>query len=43
MPSYRKIGGLHWLFWGRLRIAFCITHSKPHYRHGVRIHHWESR
>jgi hypothetical protein len=21
---YRKIGGLHWLFIGRLRIAFCI-------------------
>ena len=28
MPQYHKIGGLHWISWGRLRIAFCITHSR---------------
>ena len=28
MPQYRKIGGLHWISWGRLRIAFCITRSR---------------
>jgi hypothetical protein len=26
---YRKIGGLHWLAFGRLRIAFCIVKPKP--------------
>ena len=25
---YRKIGGLHWLAIGRLRIAFCIVKQK---------------
>lgn len=23
--AYRKIGGIHWLRFGRLRIAFCIA------------------
>ena len=28
--TYRQIGGLHWLFIGRLRIAVCITNpSRP--------------
>lgn len=27
--TYRKIGGMHWLAFGRLRIAFCF---KRHYR-----------
>jgi len=30
--TYRKIGGLHWLAIGRLRIAFCIV--KPRYTQG---------
>lgn len=31
MISYRKIGGLHWLFIGRFRLAWCMTISKkPH-------------
>lgn len=29
MPSYRKVGGLHWISIGRIRIAFCITKPKP--------------
>lgn len=24
MMTYRKIGGMHWLFIGRLRFAWCI-------------------
>jgi hypothetical protein len=28
MIHYRKIGGLHWLFLGRIRIAFCLV-RKP--------------
>lgn len=27
--SYRKIGGLHWLRIGRIRIAWCISHPRP--------------
>jgi hypothetical protein len=26
---YRKIGGIHWFFLGRLRFAFCIVKRKP--------------
>lgn len=30
MLSYRKVGGLHWISLGRLRIAWCIKRqSKP--------------
>lgn len=35
--SYRKIGGLHWISLGRIRIAFCLKRSRPVYRHGIRI------
>lgn len=35
--SYRKIGGLHWIFIGRFRIALCRVKPKPAYRHGIRI------
>lgn len=27
--TYRKIGGLHWLAIGRLRVAFCIIKRRP--------------
>lgn len=27
--TYRKIGGLHWIFIGRFCIAFCIRKPKP--------------
>ena len=37
MPHYRKIGGLHWISWGRLRIAFCIKSRTPRWNHGA----WE--
>ena len=32
--TYRKIGGLHWLSLGRLRIAWCIKRPTPRLPHG---------
>jgi hypothetical protein len=29
MTLYRKIGGIHWLSLGRLRISFCFTNPNP--------------
>lgn len=29
MFSYRKVGGLHWISLGRLRIAWCIKRREP--------------
>ena len=29
MIHYRKIGGIHWLSWGRFRFAFCISRRHP--------------
>ena len=29
MFSYRKVGGLHWISLGRLRIAWCIKRQSP--------------
>lgn len=24
-PRYRKVGGLHFIAWGRMRLSFCLT------------------
>ena len=38
MIHYRKIGGLHWLSIGRLRLCWCITKPRTFYRHGYPIY-----
>jgi hypothetical protein len=38
--TYRKIGGLHWLAFGRLRIAFCIVKRKRVTMPKVHLPNW---